>query len=82
MLTWAFHTEEVSGPNNHHSFFVRCGVNYSNCYSAGYLLYGPPGCGKTSFAQVLAGELQLDICILNLTHSGTFLWDKNTPFLF
>lgn len=39
--------------------------------NTGYMLYGPPGCGKTSFAQVLAGELQLDICILNLTHAGT-----------
>lgn len=37
-------------------------------YRRGYLLYGPPGCGKTSFCQVLAGELGLDICLMNLSN--------------
>ena len=39
-------------------------------YRRGYLLHGPPGCGKTSFAQVFAGALGLDICLLNLTEKG------------
>jgi len=36
-------------------------------YRRGYLLYGPPGSGKTSFTQAVAGELQLNICYLNLS---------------
>jgi len=36
----------------------------------GYLLYGPPGGGKSSFIQALAGELGHNICVLNLNDRG------------
>ncbi|KAG2199940.1 hypothetical protein INT47_009266 [Mucor saturninus] len=39
-------------------------------YRRGYLLYGPPGSGKSSFIQALAGELEYNICILNLSERG------------
>ncbi|XP_039351761.1 mitochondrial chaperone BCS1 isoform X2 [Mauremys reevesii] len=36
-------------------------------YRRGYLLYGPPGCGKSSFITALAGELEYGICLLSLS---------------
>ncbi|CAG0881806.1 unnamed protein product [Darwinula stevensoni] len=39
-------------------------------YRRGYLLFGPPGCGKSSFITALAGELEYGICVLNLSERG------------
>ncbi|KAK4694448.1 hypothetical protein P7C70_g8728, partial [Phenoliferia sp. Uapishka_3] len=39
-------------------------------YRRGYLLHGPPGSGKSSFIQALAGSLEYNICVLNLSERG------------
>ena len=33
-------------------------------------MHGPPGSGKTSYIQALAGAFDYDICILNLSERG------------
>ncbi|XP_015916602.1 mitochondrial chaperone BCS1 [Parasteatoda tepidariorum] len=48
------------------SWYIDRGIPYRR----GYLLYGPPGCGKSSFITALAGELEYSICILNLSERG------------
>ena len=39
-------------------------------YRRGYLLFGPPGCGKSSFITALTGHLEYSICVLNLSDRG------------
>lgn len=39
-------------------------------FVSGYLLYGPPGCGKSSYITALAGMLEYSICVLNLSERG------------
>ena len=39
-------------------------------YRRGYLLYGPPGNGKSSIVTALASELHLNVCVLTLSAEG------------
>ncbi len=53
--------------------FLASGKWYYNRgipYRRGYLLHGPPGSGKSSFIQALAGHLDYNIAILNLSERG------------
>lgn len=54
--------EFISNP----SWYTDRGIPYRR----GYLLYGPPGCGKSSYITALAGELGFSICVLNLSERG------------
>ncbi len=47
-------------------WYVKRGVPYSRKY----LFYGPPGNGKTSIIGALAGELGLNLYVLNLSAGG------------
>ncbi|XP_971798.2 mitochondrial chaperone BCS1 [Tribolium castaneum] len=54
--------EFISNP----SWYTERGIPYRR----GYLLHGPPGCGKSSYITALAGELGFSICVLNLSERG------------
>jgi chaperone BCS1 len=49
-----------------HQWYADRGIPYRR----GYLLYGPPGSGKSSFIQALAGEMNFSIAIINLSERG------------
>lgn len=48
-------------------------------YRRGYLLFGPPGSGKSSFIHALAGELDFDVAMINLSEMG--MTDDKLAFL-
>lgn len=49
-----------------HQWYVDRGIPYRR----GYLLFGPPGSGKSSFIQALAGELDFGVAMINLSEMG------------
>lgn len=49
-----------------HQWYVDRGIPYRR----GYLLYGPPGSGKTSFIRALAGELGYSVALISLVQRG------------
>lgn len=54
-------------------YCLQCSSWLSNAgipYRRGYLLHGPPGSGKSSFIQALAGSLEYNISVLNLSERG------------
>uniref|UniRef100_A0A452S5K8 Mitochondrial chaperone BCS1 n=1 Tax=Ursus americanus TaxID=9643 RepID=A0A452S5K8_URSAM len=57
-------------PYQGHQVLILLVVFLGIPYRRGYLLYGPPGCGKSSFITALAGELEHSICLLSLTDSS------------
>lgn len=60
---------------NSRDWYYQRGVPYRR----GYLLHGPPGCGKTSYITALAGKLEYDICQMNLSNSA--LSDERLAYL-
>ncbi|CAL3963487.1 hypothetical protein PZA11_001092 [Diplocarpon coronariae] len=48
------------------SWYLERGIPYRR----GYLLYGPPGSGKSSFILALAGELDFGVALINLSERG------------
>ncbi|CAD2222434.1 BCS1 N terminal/ATPase family associated with various cellular activities (AAA), putative [Angomonas deanei] len=54
---------DVQKFNSSVDYYRKLGVPYRR----GYLLHGPPGCGKTSYVMALAGYLNMSISLLSLS---------------
>jgi len=54
--------QDVSEFLKSHDWYLARGIPYRR----GYLLHGPPGCGKSSFVMAMAGKLGYNIAVLNL----------------
>lgn len=50
-------------------------------YRRGYLLHGPPGCGKSSLSLALAGHFGLDLYIVNFSNIHGMLFSKISYFV-
>jgi chaperone BCS1 len=48
---------------SNHNWYHERGIPFRR----GYLLYGPPGTGKSSAVAALAGDMDMNICMVNLT---------------
>ncbi|KAK2010665.1 hypothetical protein LZ32DRAFT_562691 [Colletotrichum eremochloae] len=58
--------EDVKDFLGRQQWYVDRGIPYRR----GYLLFGPPGSGKSSFIQSLAGELDFSVAMINLSEMG------------
>eukprot|EP01127_Copromyxa_protea_P014552 TRINITY_DN4080_c0_g2_i1.p1 TRINITY_DN4080_c0_g2~~TRINITY_DN4080_c0_g2_i1.p1 ORF type:complete len:467 (+),score=95.73 TRINITY_DN4080_c0_g2_i1:13-1413(+) len=56
--------QDISNFRKNSDWYRSLGVPYRR----GYLLFGPPGCGKSSFVRAVAGHFGLGICLLNLNN--------------
>lgn len=53
--------EDVQDFIDSENWYTEMGIPYKRSY----LLFGPPGTGKSSFAQALAGHIGFSICFVN-----------------
>ncbi|KAF8750528.1 hypothetical protein RHS01_09294 [Rhizoctonia solani] len=58
--------QDIKSFMNRGKWYTERGIPYRR----GYLLHGPPGSGKSSFIQALAGSLGYNICVLNISERG------------
>ncbi|KAF2860290.1 P-loop containing nucleoside triphosphate hydrolase protein [Piedraia hortae CBS 480.64] len=61
-----FILNDVKGFLSERQLYLNRGIRYTR----GYLLHGPPGTGKTSYVEALAGALEYNIAMLSLSQRG------------